>query len=167
MGRTDQNLRQAERCEPPGAREPSARHLQFVAVVASERDGGNPSELGRGKREEGIHRGAYEVGGSGAAAEPARDAEQEVLPEEERGVRPVAALPREGLEPGAEVGTVGIVPPAGRAHLRSHRRLPPLAGNHRRGAQRAAAAAVGSPGSEIRIAGAGGFRSRLESREPR
>ena len=37
MGRrADQNLRQAERREPPGAREPSARHLQFVRAASSE-----------------------------------------------------------------------------------------------------------------------------------
>lgn len=36
VGRADQNLRQAERREPPGAREPNARNLQYVGVAPSE-----------------------------------------------------------------------------------------------------------------------------------
>jgi hypothetical protein len=74
-------------------------------------------------------RGADEVSGGGAEAEPPGDAENEVLPEEELGLRPVAALPREGLEPGAEVVAIGVVPPPG-AHLRPYCRLPAFAGSH-------------------------------------
>jgi hypothetical protein len=76
-------------------------------------------------------RGAYEVSGGGAEAEPPGDAEHEVLPEEELGLRPVAALPREGLEPGAEVVAIGVAPPPS-AHLRPYCRLPAfaLAGSH-------------------------------------
>lgn len=78
----------------------------------------------------GSGRDAYVVGRGGADAESPGDAEEKVLPEEDRGLRPVAALPREGLEPGAEVGAVQVVPPGNGAHLRPHRRLPPLAGSH-------------------------------------
>lgn len=67
----------------------------------------------------------------GAEAEPPGDTENEVLPEEELGLGPVTALPREGLELGAEVGAVGVVPPPV-ANLSPHRRLPAfaLAGSH-------------------------------------
>jgi hypothetical protein len=145
-------LRQAERREPPWTREPDARHLQFrrrrrVRIRESKRT--REGYAGARERGGGIERDAYKVGGGGAEAEPPRDAEQEVLPEEERGLGPVTALPSEGLEPGAEVGAVGVVPPADPTHLRPHRRLPPLpvplAGSH--GSRAGAAAAVGSPGS--------------------
>jgi len=91
------------------------------------------------------------VGRGGADAESPGDAEEKVLPEEDRGLGPVAALPREGLEPGAEVGAVRVVPPGDGAHLRPHRRLPPfpgpdpLAGSHSKVTERRdGAAAVGS-----------------------
>lgn len=82
--------------------------------MVSEEKANEPSQL------------TYQVGGGGAEAEASGDAQEEVLPEEELGLGPVAALPREGLEPGVEVGAVWIVPPARTAHLRSHRRLPPF-----------------------------------------
>ena len=108
---------------------------------------------------------AYEVGRGGADAESPGDAEEKVLPEEDRGLGPVAALPREGLEPGAEVGAVRVVPPGDGAHLRPHRRLPPdpgpgpLAGSHsNREARRCCGRGLGRRPPEpeaIRIAEAG------------
>lgn len=87
---------------------------------ASEPDAGWERE----EEEEEEASSAYEARGGGAEAEAARDAEEEALPEEELGLGPVAALPREGLEPGAELVAVGIVPPPADPHLHPHRRLP-------------------------------------------